>query len=93
MRKIYQLLLSCLIAATISLLPILTFGQDEQGSEPKQTHKEKKEQFDKYWYVNLNLGLMFPYTDVNKRRLEVILVVGILGLALLLDGSSIQSGA
>lgn len=63
MRKINKILFSCLLAAMIGILPILTFAQDE-GTGSKMTHKEKRELFDNYFFINLNAGGMQSNTDV-----------------------------
>ena len=64
MRKIYQLLLSCVIAVSISVLPILTQAQDEQAPETKPTHKEKKKDFDNHLFINLFAAGAQQNTDV-----------------------------
>ena len=63
MRKINKFLFSCLLAALIGILPILSFAQDT-GTETKMTHKEKRQQFDNYLFINLNGGGMQQNTDV-----------------------------
>jgi tetratricopeptide (TPR) repeat protein len=63
MKKFYKLLFSCIIAALIGLMPILSYAQEE-GAETKMTHKEKKELFDKYWFINLHASGVQQNTDV-----------------------------
>jgi Flp pilus assembly protein TadD/outer membrane protein OmpA-like peptidoglycan-associated protein len=53
MRKINKFLFSCLLAALIGTLPILTFAQEEKPAGSTMTHKEKKQLFEKYWFINL----------------------------------------
>jgi tetratricopeptide (TPR) repeat protein len=63
MRKIYHLLLSCIIVTAFAIMPNLSFSQDE-GGETKMTHKEKKELFDNYWFINLHVSGVQQNTDV-----------------------------
>jgi tetratricopeptide (TPR) repeat protein len=63
MRKNYNFLFSCIIATMIGIMPILAFTQDE-GADSTMTRKEKRAQFDKYFFVNLNAGIMFNHTDI-----------------------------
>ncbi len=63
MRKINKLLISCLLAAVIGVLPVLSFAQD-QGTETKMTHKEKRELFDKYWFINAYVAGVQQNTDI-----------------------------
>jgi tetratricopeptide (TPR) repeat protein len=67
MRKIYHFLFSCIIAAMIVILPILTLAQDK-GADSTMTRKEKTQQFDKYFFVNLNAGLNLNHTDIAIDR-------------------------
>jgi tetratricopeptide (TPR) repeat protein len=70
MRKTYHFLLTCIIAVMIGILPSLSFGQGE-GADSTMTHKEKRlAYFDKYWFINLNVGSMISYTDISQRRLD-----------------------
>lgn len=70
MRKTYHFLVSCIIVAMIGILPILTYAQ-EKGAETKMTRKEKRQLFDKYWFINLNVGSMISYTDLSSRRFDL----------------------
>lgn len=63
MRKTYNFLLISLIAAMIGILPLLSLAQ-EQGGESKMTHKEKRELFHHYPFLNLSVGGMQSNTDV-----------------------------
>jgi len=47
----------------IGFLPSLAFGQG-QGADSTMTHKEKRQQFHNYLFVNLNIGGMQQNTDV-----------------------------
>ncbi|MCU0370617.1 MAG: tetratricopeptide repeat protein [Bacteroidales bacterium] len=67
MRKIYHFLFSCMLATMIGILPILAFSQDE-GADSTMTHKEKRQQFDKYLFVNLNAGGMLNNTDIGNDK-------------------------
>jgi len=67
MRKTYHFLFSCIIAAMIGILPILAFAQDE-GADSTMTRKEKRQQFDKYFFVNLNAGIKFNHADIALDR-------------------------
>jgi len=67
MRKIYHFLFSCIIATVIGILPILAFAQDE-GADSTMNRKEKRQQFDKYFFVNLDAGIMFNHTDIALDR-------------------------
>ncbi len=63
MRKFYQLLVSCVIVTMFAIMPNLTFAQDTVA-EKKMTHKEKKEAFDNYWFINLHVSGVQQNTDV-----------------------------
>jgi tetratricopeptide (TPR) repeat protein len=67
MRKTYHFLFSCIMAAMIGILPVLAFAQDE-GADSTMTRKEKRQQFDKYFFVNLNAGVLFNHTDIALDR-------------------------
>jgi len=63
MRKTYYFLFSCMLAAMIGILPILSYAQEE-GADSTMTRKEKRQLFDKYFFVNLNAGVMLNHTDI-----------------------------
>jgi tetratricopeptide (TPR) repeat protein len=67
MRKTYHFLFSFIIAIMIGILPVLAFSQDKEA-DSTMTRKEKRQQFDKYLFVNLNAGIMFNHTDIAKDR-------------------------
>lgn len=64
MKRIYHFLLCGFLAAMIGLLPISSFAQEDEGEADKSTRKEKSEQFNKYFFVNLNAGVMMSHTDI-----------------------------
>jgi tetratricopeptide (TPR) repeat protein len=47
----------------IGILPLVSISQDTVQDD-KMTRKEKRQQFDKYWFVNLNAGIMMSHTDI-----------------------------
>jgi len=63
MRKFNKFLFGCFLAAVIGIIPILSVAQDT-GTETKMTHKEKRQLFDNYLFINLNVGGMQQNTDV-----------------------------
>ena len=66
MRKTYHFLFSCILAIIIGILPILASAQDN-GADTL-TRKEKRQQFERHLFVNLNAGVMFNYTDIGRER-------------------------
>ncbi|MBW6461052.1 MAG: tetratricopeptide repeat protein [Bacteroidales bacterium] len=64
MKKNYRFLFSCILAALIGVMPLLTFSQEEESEETTLTRKEKRQQFDKFFFVNLNAGAMLNHTDI-----------------------------
>ncbi|MFO7615113.1 MAG: tetratricopeptide repeat protein [Bacteroidales bacterium] len=64
MKKSYRFLFSCILAALIGVMPLLTFSQEEESEETTLTRKEKRQQFDKFFFVNLNAGAMLNHTDI-----------------------------
>jgi tetratricopeptide (TPR) repeat protein len=63
MRKTYHFLFSCILAAMIGILPVLSYAQDT-ATDSSKTRKEKRQLFDKYLFINLNAGIMFNHTDI-----------------------------
>ena len=63
MRKTYHFLSRCLLVAMIGLIPLISFSQDTVNDQ-KMTRKEKRDQFDKYFFINLNLGVMMNHSDI-----------------------------
>lgn len=63
MRKSYHFLSRCLLVAMIGLIPLISISQDTVNDQ-KMTRKEKRDQFDKYFFINLNAGVMMNHTDI-----------------------------
>jgi tetratricopeptide (TPR) repeat protein len=51
----------------IGILPILSLAQ-ETGKPAKETRKEKRQDFNKFWYVGLNLGAFMNQTDLSQNH-------------------------
>jgi len=67
MRKSYHFISRCLLIAMIGVIPLVSFSQDTVADD-KMTHKEKKELFDKYLFINLNAGVMMNHTDIFYQK-------------------------
>lgn len=63
MKKMYHFLFRYLLVVMVGLMPLLSIAQDE-GDTTKMTRKQKSSQFDKYFFVNLNAGVMMSHTDI-----------------------------
>ncbi len=63
MKKYYLFLSRCLLFAMIAILPLVSIAQDTVQDD-KMTRKEKRQQFDKYFFINANAGVMMSHTDI-----------------------------
>jgi hypothetical protein len=55
------------IAAIMLSRPVLTISQDYKD-DGKMTHKDKRQLFDNYLFINLNIGAMLQSTDIIINR-------------------------
>jgi tetratricopeptide (TPR) repeat protein len=66
MEKLYQFLSKLTLIALIGLIPLVAISQDEETTEPeKKTRKEKRADFDKFGYINLNIGANLNHADIT----------------------------
>lgn len=69
MRKFYSPILRYFLAAMIALSPVILLAQDtvpEAPEKEKLTREEKRRDFDKYFYVGLNIGANLNHTDISN---------------------------
>ena len=69
MRKIYSVIIRYSLATLIALSPVVMFAQDtlQAPEKEKQTRKEKKQDFSKFFYVGLNIGANLNHTDISNK--------------------------
>ena len=72
MSKIYLFLTRFICIALIGLIPVMGFAQDEEPEnkekKEKQTRKEKRADFDKFFYLNINAGANWNHTDIAVNK-------------------------
>jgi Flp pilus assembly protein TadD/outer membrane protein OmpA-like peptidoglycan-associated protein len=67
MKKVYSLLIICLLMVSFGTAPFSSFGQEEE-EQAKETRKDKKKAFDDYFFINGNVGLFLNHTDISDQR-------------------------
>jgi tetratricopeptide (TPR) repeat protein len=70
MRKVYSSIIRYFLAAMIAMAPVLLLSQGttEAPEKEKQTRKEKRMDFSKYFYIGLNAGVNMNHTDISNNK-------------------------
>ena len=71
MRKFYSSIIRFFLAFMIAMAPVFLLAQEteeapEEEKEAKETRKEKRQDFDSYFYVGLNVGANLNHTDISN---------------------------
>jgi len=68
MRKFYSSITRYFLAAMIMISPIILLAQEteQEPVKEKQTREEKRQDFNKYFYLGLNIGANLNHTDISN---------------------------